>query len=119
MEVTNIYDYLDSKRIYQALDKLREERGLTVYALSKAAGVSHATVYKWRDEKSSPSLYLLESLCSVLDVSLINLLISNEELIHLTEKDKTFFDLLKTLTKNQRTAILALMRSMQEENLKK
>ena len=79
-EVTIIYDYLDSERIYSEVDNLRIERGLTIYALAKRAGVCPGSIYKWRDNKSTPTPFLLESICEVLEIEPYYLIVSNENL---------------------------------------
>ena len=100
------------------MDKLRRDRGLSIFALAKKAGVSQATIYKWRDQESAPSLYLLESICTALGTDILNLFIRDDELVYLTEKDKDLIGLWKALMENQRSAILELIKTMLKENQK-
>lgn len=64
-----MYSFLDSERIYNRMDELRKEKNMSIYELAKRANVSCAAIYKWRDRKSTPSMYLLECICYALNVS--------------------------------------------------
>ncbi len=52
------------------ITELREERGWTIYRLSKNAGVPQSSLHSWYDKKISPPLESLEKMCDALDVSL-------------------------------------------------
>jgi len=54
------------------LKKLMEEKGLKAPTLSKLAGISDMSIYRYlnTDDTSYPSADALERLCDVLDVSM-------------------------------------------------
>ncbi|MCM1439746.1 MAG: helix-turn-helix domain-containing protein [Roseburia sp.] len=79
-------DILDGKEIYKKVDDLRLGKGWTIYELAKKAGVSPTTIYNWRDRGSSPTLALLDAVCSAFEISVISLLINEEDLSALSEE---------------------------------
>lgn len=47
----------------------RQRRGLTQAAVALALGLQHATISKWENGRSEPTLERLASLCALLSVS--------------------------------------------------
>lgn len=105
-------DLLDGKGIYDKVDALRLKKGWTIYELAKKAGVAPTTIYNWRDRQSSPTLSLLEAVCSALDITVIDFLMNEDELTALTEEQKEVIELWNTLSSEQKNSILNLMKSM-------
>ena len=105
-------DLLDGKEIYDKIDALRLEKGWTIYELAKKAGVAPTTIYNWRDRASSPSLYLLEAVCSAFGITVIDFLLDEDELLALTEEQKEVIRLWNTLSAEKKKSVLNLMRTM-------
>lgn len=105
-------DILDGKVIYDKVDALRLEKGWTIYELAKKAGVAPTTIYNWRDRLSSPTLSLLEAVCSAFEITVIDFLLNEDELIALTEGQKELMRLWNTLSSEQKKSIINLMKSM-------
>lgn len=105
-------DLLDGKQIYDKVDALRLEKGWTIYELAKKAGVAPTTIYNWRDRLSSPTLSLLEAVCSAFKITVIDFLLNEDELTALTEEQKELIRLWNTLTSAQKKSILNLMKSI-------
>ncbi len=105
-------DILDGKEIYDKVDSLRESKGWTIYELAKRACVSPQTIYNWRDRLSSPTLSLLDAVCSAFEITVIEFLLNEEELTDLTEEQKEVVRLWNTLSSEQKKSILNLMKSM-------
>lgn len=84
--------------------------------MAKKAGVSYSTIYKWRDKKSSPSLSLLESLCEVLDIHIVNLMVKDNELVYLPDEEKVLLDNWGKLRKDQKLSISTLIETLLKEN---
>lgn len=105
-------DLLDCKEIYEKVDTLRLEKGWTIYELAKKAGVAPTTIYNWRDRLSSPTLSLLESVCSAFEITVIDFLLNEDELMALTEEQKEVMHLWNTLSSEQKKSIINLMKSM-------
>ena len=103
---------LDAKEIYDKVDTLRLERGWSIYELAKQAGVPPTTIYNWRDRLSSPTLALLESICSALEITVIDFLLNEDELMALTEEQREVMRLWMRLTSEQKKSIINLMKSI-------
>ena len=94
------------------MDALRLEKGWTIYELAKKAGVAPTTIYNWRDRLSSPTLSLLEAVCSAFEITVIDFLLNEDELMALTEEQKELIRVWNTLTGAQKKSILNLMKSI-------
>lgn len=105
-------DLLDGKAIYDKVDSLRLERGWTVYELAKQSGVSPTTIYNWRDRCSSPTLSLLDAVCSAFHISVIDFLLNEDEIMALSEQQMELMTLWSKLNKEQRIAIINLMKTI-------
>ncbi len=105
-------DLLNGKEIYAKVDALRLEKGWTIYELAKKSGVAPTTIYNWRDRLSSPTLSLLDAVCSAFEISVIDFLLDEDELMTLTEEQKEVMRLWNTLSSDQKKSIVSLMKSM-------
>ncbi len=105
-------DLLNGKEIYDKVDALRLEKGWTIYELAKKAGIAPTTVYNWRDRQSSPTLSLLDAICSAFNISVIDFLLDADDLMALTDEQKEVIRLWNTLSSAQKKSILNLMKSM-------
>ena len=105
-------DLLNNKEIYEKVDKLRQQRGWTVYELAMKAGISPQTLYNWRNRLSSPSLTLLDAVCYAFGITVIDFLLDNDELVNLTNEQKELMSLWNTLSAEQKKSIITLMKSM-------
>ena len=105
-------DLLDGKDIYNKGDTLRKAKGWTIYELAKKASVAPTTIYNWRDRLSSPTLSLLDAVCSAFDITVIDFLLNEDELMALTEEQKEVMRLWNTLSREQKNSILNLMKTM-------
>lgn len=110
------YVYLDPNKIYDRFEKLLENKGLTVYSVAKDAGVSYGTIYKWRQRRTVPTLTVLDSLCNILDVPITYLLGTDDESVHLDEKEKQVFDIWLGLSAEQKDVLFELMKTMVKHN---
>nr|DAR29951.1 MAG TPA: Repressor protein CI [Caudoviricetes sp.] len=78
--------------MYEILDKLLKEKGLTAYKLAKDTGVSTATLTSWKQGKYVPKLDKLQIIAEYLGVTVEYLTTGNEidqtSEPTLTKKDK-------------------------------
>lgn len=93
---------IDSKVLYEKIDSERVKQNLTIYELAKRACISESTIYNWRDKESIPTLTLLESLCSVLNISFISLF--------LHEQQNEILDIWEKLSNNQKQSLLSFLK---------
>ncbi len=103
-------DLLNGKEIYDKVDALRLAKGWTIYELAKNAGVAPTTIYNWRDRLSSPTLSLLDAVCSAFEISVIDFLSDGSEFE--TSEEKELIQLWNTLSREQKKSIINLMKSM-------
>lgn len=101
-------DVLDNKAIYAKIDSLRTARGWTIYELAKKASISQTAIRHWRDGNVSPSLALLEAICSAFEISLIGFLMDEDDMA----ENKELLELWHSLTSDQQRNIINLMKSM-------
>lgn len=102
---------MDYMTLYQKIDEYRKAKGLSVARLSYEAGISHNTLFNWREKGHAPSLPVLEGLCDALGVSLSELL-SETPTDDLSENEKQLLTLWACLTNKQKQAVLQLLNSM-------
>ena len=57
--------------VYERIKKLADEKGISIYALEKKAGLPNGTIGKWRD--GSPTLKSLEAVANALELPLSEL----------------------------------------------
>lgn len=65
-------------KIYEIFDSLREEKGVTVYAISKATGIKTTTFTNWKKGKYTPKQEKLQKIADYFGVS-VDYLINGEE----------------------------------------
>lgn len=58
------------ENILNKLDKLRKEKGISIFKLTELAGLSENTIYNWYNKGSKPTIEALKAVCDVLNVSL-------------------------------------------------
>lgn len=106
-------DFLQSESIYNRVDEIRKAKGWSIYELAKKANITENSIYKWRDKKSAPTLYLLESISDAFGISIINLLVNEEAIIALTEEQQNLIKSWNTLKDSQKRALLEIIKSYQ------
>ena len=52
------------------IEKLCQQRGWSIYELSKKSGISSNAIYKWRNQNVQPSIPNLEAICEAFGLSL-------------------------------------------------
>ena len=102
--------FFDSKEIYDRMDKMRLERGWSIYRLAKMANISVNSLYSWRDRQSSPTLYMIESIASAFDISPINVLLSLEEQENFDNEEKELLKHWNALSADQRKTLMNMLK---------
>jgi len=100
--------------IYNKIERLRKDKGLTVYALSKEAGISHSMFYSWRSRKTMPSIETLEQISGALGISLCKLLFDFET-NELSEEQKRIMELWMVLNREQKEAAFVMLKTMAKQ----
>ena len=102
---------ISSHELYDKVDKLRKEKGLTQNKLSDMAGISHGTLNSWKSRGTMPKLDIIEGLCDALKVSPIYLLFGND-FENLSDEELELLSLWKDISSDKRQAILTLLRTL-------
>ena len=107
-------DLLDSKGIFERVESLRKAKGWSLYELAKQAAVPVSTIYNWKDKLSLPSLELLDAVCYALGITVVDFLLGDDGMIALTEEQGELIKLWNSLTREKKSAIINLMKTMQD-----
>ena len=101
-------DIYDSKVMYDKIDAMRKEKGLSINSLAREAGISAMALYHWRERGSSPTLSVLDALCSALGTNLITFLMDENDI----SENKELISVWNRLSREQQERMIALMKSM-------
>ncbi len=102
---------LSSKELYEKVDKLRIEKGLSYAGLTHLAGISHGALYSWKARGSYPTLEVLEGIAIALDIPLVELLF-DVDFKNLSSDEAELLSLWNGLNDEQKKAIVATMKAM-------
>ena len=101
-------DIYNSKALYNKMDAMRKEKGFSINRLAQEAGISSMAIYHWRERGSSPTLSVLDALCSALGTNIIYFLMDEDDL----EENRELLSVWNRLNREQQTNMLSLMKSM-------
>lgn len=82
--------------------------GWTEYRLAKESGLSHSTIANMFRRNNAPTLPTLEAICAAFHISLAEFF-SDGEASDLTDEQRELFAKWRTLTPEQKKALLQLM----------
>ena len=106
------------ENILQKLDKLRKEKGISIFKLTELAGLSENTIYNWYNKGSQPSLEALKAVCDVLNISLSCFFAENiNESISAQEEE--ILGLFRSLTPAQKELCKQLLVEFNKNSCKK
>ncbi len=97
------------------LQQLLRERGWTEYKLSKKCGLSQSTIGNIFRRNTVPSIATLETICKGFGITLSQFF-ADTEMVELTPDMKELFDSWITLTPEQKTAALQMLKAMSHDN---
>ena len=98
--------------ILEKIKKLRDERGWSNYKLAKAANISEGSLNNLFRLNNSPTIPTLEAICVGLDITLSQFFAEDDEAVVLSAEQREMLNTWNTLTKDQKTALLELLRKM-------
>ena len=99
---------LNSMELYEKIEKIRIQKGMSVAKLNKAAGISHSTLSSW---KTRPKIESLDSICFALGISLAELLYDIDS-DKLTGEEIELLTYWKQLDKEQKQALMSTAKAM-------
>ena len=102
---------LNSMELYEKIEKIRIQKGMSVAKLNKAAGISHSTLSSWKYRQTMPKLETLDSICFALGISLAELLYDIDS-DKLTGEEIELLAYWKQLDKEQKQALMSTAKAM-------
>lgn len=96
------------------LRKLRKDKNMSIYLLSKLAQVSQQYISKIENGKSIPSVYILEKLSKPLLITVPELLSDDMDVIYPSEYELELLKNVRKLDKSKATVLLQLAKVMGE-----
>lgn len=107
--------------MYEVFERLMKIRGITAYKVCKDTGVSQATISRWKNGKSEPSLETMQQLAEYFGVSVDYLLSGGEEGV-VPAKEVGFDDFTyalyneaKELSDDQKETLLGMARFFRQQ----
>ena len=98
--------------ILTRIKQLRDERGWSNYKLAKEADISEGSLNNLFRLNNQPTIPTLEALCKGFDMSLSQFFAEGNEAVVLNEEQKEMLDIWATLNKEQKSALLELLKKM-------
>lgn len=103
--------------MWEIFEKLIKEKGLTAYKVSQVTGIGRSTFTDWKNGRSMPGTDKLIKIAEYLEVSVEYLKTGKEKeqkeypVMEWSEEQLELLELFEGLKKEQKSAILNLMRS--------
>ena len=97
--------------INERLKNLLSERGWTEYRLAKNSGLSESTIINIFKRNTVPSIATLEAICNGFGITLSQFF-ADGDMIDLTPDTKELFQNWRSLTQEQKAAVLQLIKTM-------
>lgn len=100
--------------VLERLRILLDERGWTRYRLARESGLSDSTIANIYQRNAVPSITTLESICKGFGITLSQLF-TDDEMVELTPELKEVFERWRSLTPEQKDAVLTMMRAFNHD----
>lgn len=98
--------------ILDRIKQLRDERGWSNYRLAKEANISEGSLNNLFRLNNNPTIPTLEAICSGLSISLSQFFAEGNEAIILNDEQREMLNIWNTLNKEQKTALLELLKKI-------
>ena len=99
--------------VHEKLRKLMAERGWSEYRLAKQCGLSESTIANVFRRNTLPSISTLDAICQGFGITLAQFF-SEGDMVELSREQKELFDGWLTLSRNQKQAVLQVVKAMNE-----
>jgi len=99
--------------ILERIKELKEERGWSNYRLAKESGISEGSLNNLFRLNNQPTMPTLEAICAGFGMSLGQFFAIGEESFPLDAEQREMLEVWNTLNKEQKDALLDLIRKMQ------
>ncbi len=94
----------------ERIRKLLDDRNWSMYKLSKLSGVSQSTLSNMFSRNNDPSISTLEDICKAFGITLSQFFANDGELVVLTKEQSEMLEKWSTLSDEQKSALLKLLK---------
>jgi transcriptional regulator with XRE-family HTH domain len=102
-------------KVTQKIDKLRADRGWSMYKLSEESGVSHGTIRNWMSTNTYPLHPALESVCEAFGITVAEFF-AEGNLVELTPDLMEHIEDLRCLSPADRASVKSITKSLKNKN---
>ncbi len=102
---------LSSEELFEKVEKLRQQKGLTFAKFNELAGISHSTLNSWKTRGTYPKIDILDGIAVALGVPLAELLF-DIDVHNLSPDEVELLSLWKELNNEQKKAIILTIKAM-------
>ena len=95
--------------------ELRNQKGWTEYKLSVESNIPQTTISSWFRKNVQPSVASLQAICNACGITLSQFFAEEGEPRALTKEQSQLLDEYASLSSSQQKALLALLKSMKNE----
>ena len=95
--------------INEKIEKLRFERGWSVYELAQEAGVTQSTLSSMTKRGNPPKIDTLACICEAFGITLAQFFMEDEQLEILSEQEKELVGAFRKLPQHKQCALLELL----------
>lgn len=96
---------------HERLQQLMDERGWSMYKLSRESGLSESTIRNLFKRNTTPSIETLDIICKGFGITLAQFF-AEGEMVEMTPELKEVFDEWKYLTPDQKNAVKQMLHAM-------
>lgn len=94
--------------IVKKIDKMRVERGWSIYRLSQEADISQQTFHTWLDSDTMPSINALYNICEAFNITIADLF-ADFPFVELTPELQNLYKSWTILTKEEQKSIINII----------
>jgi len=98
-------------KVTHRIDKLRNDRGWTVYKLSLESGVAAQTIHNWFGSQTYPLIPALEHVCEAFGITMADFF-AEGNLVELTAERKSLLDDFDSLPQSGRETVKSVIKSI-------
>lgn len=97
--------------VVRKINRMRIERGWSVYKLAELSGLSEKTIYNWEKRSSIPTIQALEGICDAFGITLSQFF-AEDNYVEMNAEMKELFDSYLSLMQEQRQAVKVMIKTM-------
>lgn len=99
--------------VLDKIEKLRLDRGWSVYRLAEKAGITDKCIYNWYNRNTMPSIETIDKICEAFGMTLSQFF-AEGNLIEVDEELKELFDDWRSLTEEQKKAVKVMINTFKK-----